>query len=73
MRLLVLIPSPKVVESREARLCVVDGMQSPEVGRPRTVEVEEQRADGTGVIGEAARVFPTWEAVTVSSAFDIKK
>lgn len=54
-------------------MCVVDGMQSPEVGRPRTVEVEEQRADGTGVIGEAARVFPIWEAVTVSSAFDIKK
>ncbi len=78
MRLLVLVPSSKMVraqlgvESREVRLRV-DGIESPEVGMPRTVEVEDQRADGSELIGEVTRVFPIWGASVVSSAFDIKK
>ena len=51
----------------------IDGIQSLEVGMPRTVEVEDQRADGSEVIGEVTRVFPIWGEVVVSSTFDIKK
>ena len=40
---------------------------------PRTVEVEDQSADGSEVIGEVTMMFPIWGAVVVSSWFDIKK
>ena len=80
MRLLVLAFSSKVVrprlgvESREVWLCAVDEIQSSEVGRPRTVEVEEQRVDGIKVRGEVAKMFSLiGEAVAVSRAFDIKQ
>ena len=77
MRLLILTSSSKVVrprrgvESSEVWLRVVDKMGPSGVGRPRTVDVEEQRVDAGKLIGEMCPSIG--RLVMVSTAFGIKE